>query len=175
MLVVVEHEGDASWAAYVADQVAAYLPAAEQYLGVPLHQAAGELFHAQSQPWTVRIVGRARVMLGDTHIGAYNNTSGLFGPDRGIFLEYALAPMGNPALVLHEVSHFWFRGPARGELLVGRREDDVPAWFVEGLASMTPVVVAEAGMFRQRRPASDRKSTRLNSSHHTTSRMPSSA
>ena len=61
--------------------------------------------------------------------------------------------------------------------MIGRRE------FVQGagllaLQAMAPGVAHAAGpeaALQGDQPPSDRKSTRLNSSHHTTSRMPSSA
>ncbi len=139
--VVVEHDGDAAWATYVADRTAAYLPAAERYLGVAFDEAAAEMFHDLPKPWTIRIVGRQHVMLGGVHIGAYNNTSGGFGPDRAIFMEYRFAKIGDPGLVLHEVTHDWFHGTA--SLAPGTpRDDSSPAWFIEGLASMTPIAIA---------------------------------
>ena len=144
--VLVEHDGDAAWAEYVADRAAAYLPAAERYLGVPFHEAAAVMFHDLPQPWTVRIVGRRHVALGDVHIRAYNNTYGVFGPDRGIFVEYSIAPIGNPAVVLHELTHDWFHGKGAALVPGAPRDDDEPAWFIEGLASMTPIAVADAGV-----------------------------
>lgn len=144
--LVVEHDGDDAWARYVADRASAYLPAAERYLDVPFHEAAAGMFHDLPRPWAIRIVGRETVMLGDVHIGAYNNTYGVFGPDRAIFVEYRLARRGDPALVLHELTHDWFHG-RRAALAPGSKPDDSsPAWLVEGLASMTPIAVVEAGL-----------------------------
>ena len=84
-------------------------------------------------------------MLGTVHIGAYNNTSGVYGDDRGIFMEYARSPVGDPALVLHELTHDWIRG--RAALRAGAAaDDDSPAWYVEGMASLAPIAVASAGL-----------------------------
>jgi hypothetical protein len=145
MRVVVEHDGDEVWARNVADRACAFLPVAEAYFDMPFHEAAASMFHDVPSPWTVRIVGRARVMLGDVHIGAYNNTSGVFGPDRAIFVEYGLAPVGNPAVILHELSHDWVRG--RGAVLKpgAPRDDNAPSWFLEGIASLAPIEMSATG------------------------------
>lgn len=124
--LVVEHDGDLAWANYVADRASAYLPVAEQYLDVPFREAAAGMFRGMPEPWTVRIVGRKTVMLGDVHIGAYNNSSGVYGPDRAIVMEYRLAPIGDPALVMHELTHYWFaarrpRSPPAQRAMIRRR------------------------------------------------------
>jgi hypothetical protein len=142
--LVVDYDGDEAWASYVSERAAAYLEAAESYLDVAFDDAAAVMFHDLPKPWTIRIVGREEVMLGKVHIGAYNNTYGVFGPDRGIFMEYRLAKPGDPALVMHELTHDWFHGT--GSLAPGApRNDSSPAWFVEGIASMTPITIVESG------------------------------
>jgi hypothetical protein len=121
-------EGQPVWARYVADRAAAFLPAAEQYFDIPFHRAAAGMFHGLPQPWTVRIVGSPRVMLGTVHIGAYNNTSGVFGSDRGIFMEYGFSHIGDPALVMHEVGHDWLHG--RGAALAPGVQPPWGQWAV---------------------------------------------
>src|SRR5690349_4618982 len=95
-----------AWAAYHLRQAAAYLPAVETYLGLDLHQALvgflGPNVRVPS-PFRVTIVGQRQVLLQGKWIGAYNNSGGLFPGERAIFVEYALTPLGNPALILHEL------------------------------------------------------------------------
>ena len=91
------------------------------------------MFHDLPKPWTIRIVGRQHVMLGGVHIGAYNSTSGGFGPDRAIFMEYRFAKI-NPGLVLHEVTHDWRVLQLRTGLAPGTPRARSPAWFIESLA-----------------------------------------
>jgi hypothetical protein len=143
--VVVEHDGDERWARNVADHACAFLPAAEAYFDVPFHVAAAGMFHGMTSPWTVRIVGRPKVVLGEVPIGAYNNTSGIFGPDRAIFVEYRLAPIGNPAVILHELSHDWVHGRGAALKPGAPRNDYDPSWLIEGMASMAPIEMAKTG------------------------------
>ena len=83
------------------------------------------------------IVGRNQVLLNGAWIGAYNNTAGFFPGERGIFVEYRLTPPGNPALVLHELGHFWLHDLAR---VTQASAADVGApWFNEGAVSLLPL------------------------------------
>jgi hypothetical protein len=133
--------GHEAWGEYVASTVTRYLPAAEAYLDRPLHQAAARLF--ETPGFTVVVNGRDEVHLGTVPIRAYNNTGGAFGPDRGIFIEYSLAGVGNPAVICHELTHFWFadRSPLTH---VAKDPHGVP-WLNEGVASMLPLVAAQEG------------------------------
>ena len=90
------------------------------------------------------IVGRNQVLLNGAWIGAYNNTAGFFPGERGIFVEYRLTPPGNPALVLHELGHFWLHDRAR---VTQASAADVGApWFNEGAVSLLPLSLLQAGL-----------------------------
>ncbi len=144
--VVVEHDGEEAWATYVADHAVAYLPAAERYLDRSFADVAAGFFQGTPPPWTVRIHGQRTVMLGDVHIGAYNNSAGIFGPDRGIFVEYGLARVGDPALVLHELTHYFFLGSGAALVPGAMVGENRSSWFIEGVCSMTPIALASAGL-----------------------------
>ena len=121
---------DAAWRRYFAAQVAALIRAYEDYLAVPFVQAAAPYFADQTRP-CVRIVGAEVVAVNGQRVGGYNNSAGLFGPDRGIFVEYSLADVGRPALVLHEVGHYFlYQAP----------------WLSEGMVSFLPLATAAAGL-----------------------------
>lgn len=133
------------WAAYQLDRAAAFLPQAERFLDVPFRRAAAVFFPrpAPAIP-RVLIVGRGQVLLNGAWIGAYNNTAGFFPGERGIFVEYRLTPPGNPALVLHELGHFWLHDRAR---VTQASAADVGApWFNEGAASLLPLTLLQAGL-----------------------------
>ena len=131
--------GEEAWAHYVAERCAQYLPAVERYLDMPLHRAAKIYFGERAQPWTIEIVGAREVMQGGVRVGAYNNLGGYYPGERAVFVEYGLAPRGNPATVLHELSHLWIYVTAATRPPAGA------PWFVEGAASALPLALAEAG------------------------------
>jgi len=142
--LVVEPEGE--WARFQDDHARRFLAAAEGYLDVSLGRGAAAMFHGMPEPWSIHVQGRSTVFVGALHIGAYNNLSGWAGPERGIFMELRLARGSDAALVLHELSHFWFKDPGAALLDRSGPPHGIP-WFNEGVASALPLAVAEAGLF----------------------------
>ncbi|MEE8435402.1 MAG: hypothetical protein V3S64_11495 [bacterium] len=119
-LTVVYDTGREAWARYVLERTRAYLPAVESYLGVKLPHGK-----------TIRIEGHRRVYLKGKWVGGSNWPPGI------IRMEYRLLKVGNPALLYHELGHFWFGLRGREEL----------PWMVEGVVSYLPLAMAEAGNF----------------------------
>ncbi len=120
---------DSTWSNYYKAALDSLLHAYETYLGVPFH--SGALSYYQDQPveerWIIRVVGKEKVFLDGKWVGGYNNSSGIFGKDRGIFVEYGIASVSRPALLFHEVGHFWFY---------------TNPWLNEGIASFLPIACA---------------------------------
>ena len=131
--------GPAGWAHYYRGTTARYLEALERYLEVPFHHAAAPYFAAApaeaAAPPAIRLIGRQEVVLQGQRVGGLNNSAGLFDAERAILVEYGLAGLGTPALVLHELGHFYFYDLPDGET----------AWLTEGIASFLPLAVAAAG------------------------------
>ena len=119
-LTVVYGPGREIWARYVLERTRSYLPAVESYLGVKLPYRG-----------TIRIEGHRRVTLNGKWVG------GLNWPLGTLRMEYNLLRVGNPALLYHELGHFWFGLRGREEL----------PWMVEGVVSYLPLAMAEAGHF----------------------------
>lgn len=122
--------GQEPWAAYVGDQAAAFLVAAERYLGVP-HQIARARFYRDAEGASARgesflIAGQTAVYHEGHWVGGYHARRG----ERGIFIKYGLTAPGRPALLDHELGHSWFDG-----LL----------WLSEGLVSFLPLALAKDG------------------------------
>ena len=127
-------EGPPGWAAYYRAIIARYLQAMERYLGVPFHPAAAPyLAHSGGAP-TIRLIGRSEVVLDGQRVGGVNNSAGLFDTERAILVEYGLAEVGSPALVLHELGHFFYDLPGAQS-----------AWVTEGGASFLPLAMTAAG------------------------------
>lgn len=131
--------GEEPWASYVMERSAQFLAAAERFLDASLHRAAKNAFPDGVLPRAIEIAGAKQVTLGGRRMGAYNNLAGYYPGARGVFVEYGLAPRGNPALVLHELGHLWFYVSA------AQRPGAGAPWFVEGAASALPLALAEAG------------------------------
>ncbi|WP_394854555.1 gluzincin family metallopeptidase [Leptospira ellisii] len=102
--------------------------ALESYSGISFHEASAAVFEGQksSEKFRVLLVVQDRILLNGTRVGGYNNISGDLGPARGIFMEPDLSPPGYPALLFHELGHFYF--------------SDLP-WLSEGLVSFLPFVL----------------------------------
>jgi hypothetical protein len=118
----------------------------ERYLDRALSDVAAGFFDGMPTPWIIRIHGRETVMVGDIHIGAYNNSAGRLPGERAITMEYRLAPPGDPALVLHELTHFFFLGGPPALEPGAKPDENASSWFIEGICSMTPLAVADAGL-----------------------------
>lgn len=123
-----EHE---DWIEYIFDSTVKTLETYDSALDLDFKTASEPYFLDNRDEPSVRIIGKEKVLLDGKWIGAYNNTSGVFGPDMGIFLEYGLTPVGNPAVIIHELGHYWFYW--------------IP-WLNEGIVSYLPVFLAERGL-----------------------------
>src|SRR5262249_25604292 len=110
----------------------------EEYLNMPLHQGAEGWVATGDDRKPIRVHGAERVTLYGKWIGAYNNSAGIFDGERAIFVEYRLTPPGDPAVVLHELSHFWFHD--RSRLAKDQTLTSGVPWFNEGVCSMLPWV-----------------------------------
>ncbi|XDD50302.1 hypothetical protein AB3N59_00300 [Leptospira sp. WS92.C1] len=102
--------------------------ALESYSGISFHEASASVFEGQraTEKFKVLLVVQDQILLNGTRVGGYNNISGDLGPARGIFMEPDLSPPGFPALLFHELGHFYF--------------SDI-AWLSEGLVSFLPFVL----------------------------------
>lgn len=132
----------ANWASYLTDKTYDILKAYEAYLDFPFHTAAAIYFAdvPQGEKWLVHLRGAEKVYRGGKWVGGYNNSSGYFGPDRGIFMEYGISRVGSPGLVFHEVGHyFFFRIP----------------WLNEGIVSFAPLAMAHDGFLTLSKPEND--------------------
>ena len=139
--VAVEVEGRAGpsgWASYYHTLTVTYLRALEAYLEVPFHDAAAAYYRANDGRPRIRIVGQAEVALEGQRVGGLNNSAGLFPVERGILVEPGLAGIGTPALVLHELAHFYFYDLPQAET----------AWLTEGIASFLAVAMVASGDLR---------------------------
>ena len=132
-LEIVDERGDSSWSSYYAREVPAYLKACESYTAIPFHATAAPFYESlpADRRWEVRLIGREKVFLNGVWVGGYNNSSGIYGDDRGIFVEYGRTAVREPALVLHELGHFWFYS--------------IP-WLSEGIVSFLPLVLNAEGL-----------------------------
>jgi hypothetical protein len=77
-----------------------------------------------------------KIYLKNRWVGGYNNTSGIFGKDRGIFVEYKLSKINNPSLIFHEVGHYFYFGSAPN------------AWLDEGIVSFLPLVLYKKNILK---------------------------
>jgi hypothetical protein len=141
-LVVDFDAGNEAWADYLLQRAAEFLVLAEEWLDVPFHDAAREfLGNDDAGPRRIVIHGAERVTRNGKWVGAYNNLGGTFDGERAIFIEYALSRRGDPAVVLHELSHFWFHDAAR-VTKTGGVSTGAP-WFNEGAASILPLMAMQ--------------------------------
>ncbi|EMJ98050.1 hypothetical protein [Leptospira alstonii] len=119
---------DKSWNEFAYRKTSDLFKALESYTGISFHEASASVFEGQkaSEKYKVLLVVQDRILLNGTRVGGYNNISGDFGPTRGIFMESDLSPAGYPALLFHELGHFYF--------------SDLP-WLSEGMVSFLPFVL----------------------------------
>lgn len=110
--VVIEYN-DKAWADYIVQQTKIFLPRAEKYVGIPFPYSnirISPLYCTGCMSWN------------------RNNS---------VLLNYDDTAVGHPAILLHELSHFWFRDDARPVC---------QEWFYEGIASFLPVAMSERGV-----------------------------
>ncbi|PJZ41114.1 hypothetical protein CH370_12780 [Leptospira kmetyi] len=119
---------DKEWNEFAYRKTADLFRALESYSGISFHEASASVFEGQraSEKYKVLLVVQDQILLNGTRVGGYNNISGDLGPARGIFMEPDLSPAGYPALLFHELGHFYF--------------SDIP-WLSEGLVSFLPLVL----------------------------------
>ncbi|EPG73274.1 hypothetical protein LEP1GSC058_3344 [Leptospira fainei serovar Hurstbridge str. BUT 6] len=136
ILVTIQNETSAQqWDRYAFEKTRDLLDAYESYTGIFFHQAAAPIFKSlpSKERNRVRLVLKESVFLNGTRIGGYNNVSGELGKDLGIYLESGLVPIGYPALLLHELGHYYFIEPL---------------WLSEGIVSFLPYLLAKKGYLR---------------------------
>ncbi|GBF39762.1 hypothetical protein [Leptospira johnsonii] len=123
------------WDKYAFEKTKKILDAYESYLGIPFHQAASPIFKTlpSSEKDKIRLVLKDTVFLNGTRVGGYNNVSGELGKEHGIFMELGLVPPGYPALLLHELGHYYFTEPS---------------WLSEGIVSYLPYLLSKRGYLK---------------------------
>lgn len=123
------------WDKYAFEKTKKILDAYESYLGIPFHQASSPIFKTlpSSEKDKIRLVLKDTVFLNGTRVGGYNNVSGELGKELGIFMELGLVPPGYPALLLHELGHYYFTEPS---------------WLSEGIVSYLPYLLSKRGYLK---------------------------
>ena len=89
--------GNDEWAEYVMRITERFLPAAEEYLGAPLPRTEPFIIH-----------GRDVVLYDRPDPGKYGTRVGGVNFWDYIGIEYELTYIGEPALLFHELGHFWY-------------------------------------------------------------------
>ncbi|PJZ78174.1 hypothetical protein [Leptospira neocaledonica] len=123
------------WDKYAFEKTKKILDAYESYLGIPFHQASSPIFKTlpSAEKDKIRLVLKDTVFLNGTRVGGYNNVSGELGKELGIFMELGLVPPGYPALLLHELGHYYFTEPS---------------WLSEGIVSYLPYLLSKRGYLK---------------------------
>ncbi len=111
---IVFAEGREGWAEFILDSTSDYLRACEQYLRLAFPASGG-----------FTIVGEEKTLLRGRRVGGVNL-------GREVRVEYGLTPIGRPALLYHELAHYYFGGRPGLE------------WLAEGIVSFLPIVLSEA-------------------------------
>ncbi|TGK11690.1 hypothetical protein EHO60_05185 [Leptospira fletcheri] len=124
-----------SWNQYAFEKTRDLIDAYESYTGVSFQRATVPVYKTlpESEKNRIRLVLKESVYLNGTRIGGYNNVSGGTGKELGIFLESGLVPIGSPALLLHELGHYYFTEPI---------------WLTEGIVSFLPFLLAKKGILK---------------------------
>ncbi|PJZ66948.1 hypothetical protein CH371_02325 [Leptospira wolffii] len=134
--IVIRNETEnPDWNRYAFEKTKGLIDSYESYLGFPFHQATLPIYRSlpDSEKNKIRLVLKEAVFLNGTRVGGYNNVSGDLGKDIGIFMEAGLVPQGYPALLLHELGHYYFTEPT---------------WLSEGIVSFLPYLLAKKGTLR---------------------------
>lgn len=128
VLEIQNHSQDKNWNEFAYHKTSDLFKALESYSGISFHEASDSVFEGQkaSEKYKVFVIVQDRILLNGTRVGGYNNIFGDLGSIRGIFMEPNLSPVGYPALLFHELGHFYF--------------SDLP-WLNEGLVSFLPFVL----------------------------------
>ena len=110
--------GKKDWAEYVLSGIGRYLEASEKYL-------AEKFPGVDSFP----VNGKEEVTYRGVRVGGKNLGD-------SVELEYGISKRGEPALLFHELGHFWYGYPDGGD---GSSEE--LSWLVEGVVSFLPVAM----------------------------------
>jgi hypothetical protein len=115
------NRGKSEWADYVETMANRFLKAAENFLSIPFPRGSGFIIQGREEV----IFSMKGSPLDGVRIGGYNLWD-------EVALEYGISPVGNPALLFHELGHFWF-------------PDGEQKWLLEGIVSYLPLAMADAG------------------------------
>ncbi|EMM74500.1 hypothetical protein M9Y82_05745 [Leptospira weilii] len=128
ILEIRNNSQDSTWNEFARRKTSDFFRALESYSGISFHEASASIFEDQkaSEKYKVLLIVQDQIFLNGTRVTGYNNISGDLGTTRGIFMEPDLSPIGYPALLFHELGHFYF--------------SDL-AWLSEGLVSFLPFVL----------------------------------
>lgn len=140
ILEIRNNSQDSTWNEFARRKTSDFFRALESYSGISFHEASASIFEDQkaSEKYKVLLIVQDQIFLNGTRVTGYNNISGDLGTTRGIFMEPDLSPIGYPALLFHELGHFYF--------------SDL-AWLSEGLVSFLPFV-----LYKEKKSISQRKS-----------------
>ena len=117
-------EGRRDWAEYIRAVTGRFLEASEKYLARRF---------SRSESFSVN--GREEVTHRGFRVGGMNLGD-------SVELEYGIRRTGEPALLFHELGHFWYAYSSGGD---GSNEE--LSWLIEGIVSFLPVAMREAGFF----------------------------
>ncbi|WP_061223660.1 hypothetical protein [Leptospira weilii] len=128
ILEIRNNSQNSNWNEFARRKTSDFFRALESYSGISFHEASASIFEDQraSEKYKVLLIIQDQIFLNGTRVTGYNNISGELGTTRGIFMEPDLSPIGYPALLFHELGHFYF--------------SDL-AWLSEGLVSFLPFVL----------------------------------
>ncbi|EMF83083.1 hypothetical protein LEP1GSC188_2133 [Leptospira weilii serovar Topaz str. LT2116] len=128
ILEIRNNSQNSNWNEFAHRKTSDFFRALESYSGISFHEASASIFEDQrtSEKYKVLLIIQDQIFLNGTRVTGYNNISGELGTTRGIFMEPDLSPIGYPALLFHELGHFYF--------------SDL-AWLSEGLVSFLPFVL----------------------------------
>ncbi|HUV06872.1 MAG TPA: hypothetical protein VMX75_04020, partial [Spirochaetia bacterium] len=117
-------EGRRDWAEYIRAVTGRFLEASEKYLARRFSRSESFSVNGREEVthWGFRVGG---MNLGDS-----------------VELEYGISRTGEPALLFHELGHFWYAYSSGGD---GSNEE--LSWLIEGIVSFLPVAMREAGFF----------------------------
>jgi hypothetical protein len=117
-----------TWADYIAEKTKDFINAAGTYLDFPFPGATSFSVLGKKEVWFKPVAGSQRsVRIGGVHY-----------PER-VEIEYQKAPVGKPALLLHELGHYWFGYRFQH----GNQELN---WLTEGVVSFLPYALQCAGL-----------------------------
>ncbi|MGQ2872074.1 hypothetical protein, partial [Leptospira santarosai] len=110
VLEIRNHSQNKNWNEFAYRKTSDFFKALESYSGISFHEASASIFEGQraSEKYKVLLIVQDRIFLNGMRVTGYNNISGDLGTMRGIFMEPDLSTIGYPALLFHELGHFYF-------------------------------------------------------------------